>query len=59
MKVLEIKVSTKFARLPLFANILYFLSQMQCMLGNLLAGQVWRHDEDSIFTLDSLPFAIS
>lgn len=45
------------SQLPV-AELLGFLTQTQCMLGNLITGNVRRHDEDGVFTLDGLPLPV-
>lgn len=41
------------------ADLLRFLSQLQCMLGDLIAGHIGCHDEDGVLTLDGLPLPVS
>lgn len=40
------------------ADLLSFLAELQCMLGNFITRNVGRHDEDSVLTFDGLPFAV-
>lgn len=40
------------------ADLLSFLSKMQCMLGNFITCDIRCHDKDSIFTFDGLPLTI-
>lgn len=35
-----------------------FLSQLQCVLCDLITGHIGSHDEDGILAIDSLPFSI-
>lgn len=41
------------------ADLLRFLSQLQSMLGDLIAGHVGCHDEDGVLTLDGLSLPVS
>lgn len=40
------------------AHLQSFLSELQCMLGNLSTGYNGSHDEDGILAVNGLPFAI-
>lgn len=39
-------------------DVLRLVAQLQCMLGNLLAGHVGRHDEDGVLALDGLALPV-
>lgn len=40
------------------ADLLSFLAELQCMLGNIVTCNIRRHDEDGIFAFDGLALTV-
>lgn len=54
----QAKHHTKIFSYSISAHLQSFLSQLQCMLGDLITGYIGSHDEDGILAVNGLPLAI-